>query len=272
MHKPLVNKPLHNIWLIARREYLERVRTKGFMIATVLIPTLMGVLVFGSLLLMTTSKTQSHIAVVTSDQGFGADLRHQLETGRDADMKVDVYPPSQQIHDELVNDLHNHDSTLKGYLWVTPSSVPGATPDFAYTARSVGDIATKTALEDGVNTVLLRERLVANHVLPKDVDAIVTPVKLDTSATGDTASAFNAAYLLFFLMYMVIMLYGMNTARSIIDEKTSRIFEVLLATIKPDETARRKNPWRRCCWTHTDWRLDAGSVRLPQLRHRPSLA
>ena len=36
-------------------------------------------------------------------------------------------------------------------------------------------------------------------------------------------------------MYMVIMLYGMNIARSIIEEKTSRVFEVLLATIKPDE-------------------------------------
>jgi ABC-2 type transport system permease protein len=47
--------------------------------------------------------------------------------------------------------------------------------------------------------------------------------------------SFFAAYTLFFLMYMVIMLYGMNTARSIIEEKTSRIFEVLLATIKPEE-------------------------------------
>lgn len=39
---------MHNTWLIAKREYLERVRTKGFIIATVLIPLLMGALVFGS--------------------------------------------------------------------------------------------------------------------------------------------------------------------------------------------------------------------------------
>jgi ABC-2 type transport system permease protein len=43
------------------------------------------------------------------------------------------------------------------------------------------------------------------------------------------------AYVLFFLMYMVVLLYGMNVARSIIEEKTSRVFEVLLATITPDE-------------------------------------
>ncbi|MES2393424.1 MAG: ABC transporter permease [Acidobacteriota bacterium] len=231
MHNPF----LHNVWLIARREYLERVRTKGFMFATVLIPTLMGTLVFGSLLLMTTSKTQSHIAVVTSDQNFGTDLRHQLEAGRDADMKVDVYAPSDAIRDQLVREIHNRNSTLAGYLWVTPATSPGKNPDLAFTARSVGDIATKTTLEVAINSVLMRERLAANHVPAADIDTLMEPVKLDTSATGDTTTAFNAAYMLFFLMYMVIMLYGMNTARSIIDEKTSRIFEVLLATIKPDE-------------------------------------
>src|SRR6202044_3353821 len=48
-------------------------------------------------------------------------------------------------------------------------------------------------------------------------------------------SSFIVAYILFFLMYMVVLMYGMNVARSIIEEKTSRVFEVLLATIKPQE-------------------------------------
>ena len=63
----------------------------------------------------------------------------------------------------------------------------------------------------------------------------MAPVEIDTSQTGDTTAAFFAAYILFILMYMVIMLYGMNTARSIIEEKSSRVFEVLLSTIRPDE-------------------------------------
>jgi ABC-2 type transport system permease protein len=52
---------------------------------------------------------------------------------------------------------------------------------------------------------------------------------------GNSKSSFYVAYVLFFLMYMVVLLYGMNVARSIIEEKTSRVFEVLLATITPDE-------------------------------------
>jgi ABC-2 type transport system permease protein len=68
-----------------------------------------------------------------------------------------------------------------------------------------------------------------------EIDALMAPIAIDTSKTGDSRAAFGAAYLLFFLMYMVIMLYGMNTARSIIEEKTSRVFEVMLSTIKPDQ-------------------------------------
>jgi ABC-2 type transport system permease protein len=232
---PMQQSFTHNVWLIARREYMERVRTKGFLLATILIPLLLGTLLFGSFFLMARSKTSSHIAVVTSDSIFGADLRHQLETGKDASMKVDLYAPSQQTLDVLVHELHNRDSTLAGYLWVTPPPTPLQRPGFTYTARSAGDIATETTLEDGVNTVLMRERLTANGMAPAAIDALTAPVRLDTSSSGDTKAAFYAAYMLFFLMYMVIMLYGMNTARSIIDEKTSRVFEVLLATIKPDE-------------------------------------
>jgi ABC-2 type transport system permease protein len=73
---------MHNVWLIAKREYTERVKTKGFIIATILIPLLMGALVFGSAYLGSKSKTASHIAVVTSDSAFGADLKKQLETGK----------------------------------------------------------------------------------------------------------------------------------------------------------------------------------------------
>src|SRR6202012_1632924 len=90
-------------------------------------------------------------------------------------------------------------------------------------------------IESALGAVLIREHLEAKGMAGSDIDALVAPVKVDTSASGNTTAAFFAAYTLFFLMYMVIMLYGMNTARSIIEEKSSRVFEVLLATIKPDE-------------------------------------
>ena len=226
---------MHNVWLIAKREYLERVRTKGFIIATVLIPLLMGALVFGSAYMGSKSKTSSHIAVVTSDSVLGTDLKHQLESGKENDMQVDLSTPSSDTRAALDVQLHDKSSSLAGYLWVTPPATAGDRPTFTYTARSAGDIATQGAIESALGSVLMREHLEAKGMAGSDVDALVAPVKVDTSASGNTTAAFFAAYTLFFLMYMVIMLYGMNTARSIIEEKTSRVFEVLLATIKPDE-------------------------------------
>jgi ABC-2 type transport system permease protein len=226
---------MHNIWLITKREYLERIRTKGFLLATVLIPLLMGGLVFGAGYFATNTKSSSHVAVVTSDPRFGQDLKQQLESGKESRMIVDVDQPTAETRSRLDAQLHDRGSNLAGYLWITPPSSMGQRPVFSYTARSVGDIATKGAIESAVSSVLLREQLAAHGIGGQDVNALTAPVTLDTSATGNTAAAFGAAYAFFLLMYMVIMLYGMNTARSIIEEKTSRVFEVLLATIKPEE-------------------------------------
>jgi ABC-2 type transport system permease protein len=226
---------MHNVWLIAKREYTERIRTKGFLIATILIPLLMGALVFGSRFFASRAKTESHIAIVTTDATFAADLKQKLESGKDSHMKVDVDQPSSATRTRLDNELLDKDGTLAGYLWVTPASSAAELPHFAYKARSAGDIATQGTLEDSIQTVITREHLLADGIPGKEIDTLASPVHLDTSASGDTGAAFFSAYLLFFLMYMVIMLYGMNTARSIIEEKTSRIFEVLLATIKPEE-------------------------------------
>src|SRR5690348_18476905 len=70
---------MRNIWLIARREYLERVRTRSFMIMTVLTPLLMAGLTIGpGLLAARVSHTSRHIVVVASDQQTGDTIREQL--------------------------------------------------------------------------------------------------------------------------------------------------------------------------------------------------
>jgi ABC-2 type transport system permease protein len=226
---------MHNVWLIAKREYMERVRTKGFLLATILIPCFMAALVGGSAFFMSRTKTTSHIAVVTSNSTLGRDIKHQLETGKNSEMTVDLLAPSATTRAGLDTELHTHSSQLAGYLWITPAAQPGERPRFEYHARSAGDISTEDAIESGVDAVMTREGLVSHGLSIAQINEVMAPVAIDTSSSGNSALAFGIAYLFFFLMYMVIMLYGMNTARSIIEEKTSRVFEVLLATIKPDE-------------------------------------
>ena len=190
---------MHNIWLIAKREYMERVRTKGFILATVLIPCFMAALVGGSAFFMARTKTTSHIAVVTSDRTLGQDIKQQLETGKNSEMTVDLMEPSAATRAGLDAQLHTHAAQLAGYLWITPAQ-PGERPLFAYHARSAGDISTEDAIDHGVNAVLTREGLLSHGLTSSQIDEITAPVDIDTSSSGNSAIAFGIAYLFFFLM------------------------------------------------------------------------
>ena len=228
---------MHNVWLIAKREYLERVRTKSFLIMTILIPLLMGGGIFGSAYLGGRAQSNSHIAIVSKDLQVATDLQTELEHGKHSKMLVDVIsPPGADTRRVLDGELA--DKQLDGYLWITPGTSTNARPSFAWTPKSKADIITKGTISTALRTVLTRESLTHQGMGASDVDALMQPVDLDNSQAGkndDSESAFYSAYALFFLMYFVIMLYGMNVARSIIEEKTSRVFEVLLATIRPEE-------------------------------------
>ena len=228
---------MHNVWLIAKREYLERVRTKAFLISTILIPLLMGGGIVGSIVSGSRAKSTSHITIVSQDQQLATDLQAELESGKDSRMTVDVISPGNDQTRKTL-DAMLADKQIDGYLWITPATNSGERPSFSFTPRSAADIGTKGVVSSALRTVLMRERLAHQGMVASDVESLMQPVKVDTTQAGknaDTTSSFVAIYVLFFLMYMVILLYGMNVARSIIEEKTSRVFEVLLATIKPEE-------------------------------------
>jgi ABC-2 type transport system permease protein len=232
---------MHNVWLIAKREYLERIRTKAFLIATILIPTLMGGGIFGMAYIAGKSKSSSHIAIVSTQQPLAADLQNALEHGKDSQMTVDLIQPTPETRSQLDAKLHekSRENGIDGYLWITPASDPAARPTFDYTARSSADIVTHEVITASLRDVLLKEQLARRGIEPTAVDSLMQPVTVNVidagGQHGSSRNSFYVAYVLFFLMYMVVLLYGMNVARSIIEEKTSRIFEVMLATIRPEE-------------------------------------
>lgn len=223
---------IKNTWLIARREYLERVRAKSFAVMTVLIPILMGGLVFGAAYINHDLGSAKHLAVITSDPAFASDLRSELTRKNEDPPQVDAYPSSQPgVRDTLNAELKDRHSGLDGYLVATPST-GGTRGSYEWVPRSRADVVTKDRIADAIRGALTRERLVHSGMGTSDVGSLLAPVDLKTT---NSKGAFGSAYAMFFIMYFVILFYGMNVARSIIEEKTSRVFEVLLATIKPGE-------------------------------------
>jgi ABC-2 type transport system permease protein len=227
---------MRNVWLIAKREYLERIRTRSFIVMTVLIPVLFGGLVFASAIINGTRGNGSHIAVVAPDVQFGLDLQAELQSRKSRKFTVDVLSPGGADTRALLND-ELKEKDLDGYLWVTSASGKKRS-SFEWVPKSKADITTKGAIADAVQTVLTRESLSHSGMGAADVDALLQPIDLDSSQAGKNDGALTAvgvAYAGFFLMYLVIVQYCMNVGRSILEDKSSRVFEVLLVSTRPSE-------------------------------------
>jgi ABC-2 type transport system permease protein len=228
---------MHNIWLIARREYLERVRAKSFLVMTILIPLLSGGILVGAGF-ANRSLGSNHIAVVTDDKQFAGDLKAEL-SGGDRKTTVDVYSPSQSgIRETLDAEMKQKSGDLGGYLWVTPPSSTAPRGSFEWDPKAKSDIITQSRVADAIRGALTREKLTNSGMGATEVDNLLKPVPLESAPNAEKKSsgaAVASAYGLFFLMYFIILFYGMNVARSVIEEKTSRVFEVLLSTVKPSE-------------------------------------
>ena len=243
---------MHNVWLIARREFVERIRTRGFLITTVMIPLIMGGFIFVSAFINSNSESVAHIAIVSSDTQLALDLQTELQQPQESRPRsarqpritvdaIDLRPQSAQAtRVRLDRDLDSGD--IDGYLWITPPATPakaGPTrPTFTFTPRSSEQDYLRSSLAAALGTVLMREQLAHRGIIASDADSLLQPVDVLAARAPhrqDRESAVVSVAILFFLMYFVIMLYGMNVARSIIEEKTSRIFEVMLATIRPEE-------------------------------------
>src|ERR1700679_653105 len=197
--RKLEGSSMHNIWLIAKREYTERIKTKGFLIATILIPLLMGGGLFGVATLAAKSKTTAHIAVVASELQPAGDLKKELESGKDSQMTVDLLPAST-AHAVLDQEMAN--KQLDGYLVIVPARGAGQRPTFDFTPRSTADIATSSAIEEALHHVLTREYLAEKGVSESETAALMTPVTLNilgkNGEHGNSRTSFLVAYVLFF--------------------------------------------------------------------------
>ncbi|MBW8747157.1 MAG: ABC transporter permease [Acidobacteria bacterium] len=244
-----------NIFLIAKREYLERVRTKSFLVTTLLIPLLMGGGILFSIVKSRHSKAASHIAVVAADTDLALALQDELEHGKDSAMQVDVIsPPTGNTRQAVVDETA--EKQIDGFVWI---DVNQSKPKATYTSISTADISTMQTIESALRRAIVREGMQRKGVDAGEIKLMMAPVDLETEtirngeiSKSDTMTAFFGAYVLFFLMYMAVMLHGMNVARSIIEEKTSRVFEVMLATVQPQEMMAGKL-------------LGVGSVGLTQI-------
>ena len=122
---------MRDIQLIAKREYLERIRGKAFKITTILIPVIFGVVIAISVLAGKYSGSGKHFVVAANNATLAQDMRAQLLADKDADLQVDVLAPATDSdRQKLVDRSRRSSSTaISGSCRTRTATPPPFTPD-----------------------------------------------------------------------------------------------------------------------------------------------
>ncbi|MBI2678239.1 MAG: ABC transporter permease [Candidatus Koribacter versatilis] len=236
---------MHNVFIIIRREYIERVRTKAFWIMTMLVPALMaGITILPAKLMMTQAGEKKKLAVVSSDRGYGETLEKSLadlskDVGRNQYTVEIVTPGTPEQEKQLYDRVARGE--LDGYLWATDDAL--ASKKLVYKARTTTDMLEGGPLMRAAQAARLEQQLAAagmnaekvHELLNEKLEVETERVAAGKSTKASGRAAFFATFALVMTLYMSIILHGVAVMRSVLEEKTSRIVEVLLASVTPKE-------------------------------------
>jgi ABC-2 type transport system permease protein len=240
---------MHNIMMIVRREYLERVTKKSFWLGTAVFPLLMVGFSFLPLLLVGLGgNDQKPIALVDGTGKLAAPLTRELSDERLKNGQPRYLVENVPIAGSLEStrrplEQRVRDKQIYGILSV--SADIDAKDAFQFYGRTVGDIKSIAEFQSALRRAVIGLRFEkANISVDKDVVAKLTaPVDMQTNELskegGSTKKGFAEAYFGTFMfvlvLFMTLLLYGIATMRGILEEKSSRVMEVLLGSVSPDE-------------------------------------
>jgi ABC-2 type transport system permease protein len=231
---------MSNVWIVLKREFMERVKTKSFLLATFLFPLfIIGLNVLPHL--MGGEETVRHVVVVDEApagmaQMVVASLTPERE-GRSYKLEV-VRQPLAQVQASLRARITSKE--IDGYLHLPADVVTSS--QVAYRARNVSNLGVMTDMRRATTQAVQEVRLRTAGLQATDVRALLRPVEITTArvtATGEEGGSaivtFFAAYAMAMLMWLMVFLYGVNVMRSVLEEKTNRIVEVLVSSMKASD-------------------------------------
>jgi len=242
---------MDKLFAIIRREYVEKVRSKWFLVMTFLGPVFFAAVVIipGVLAARTKASSQvANIAVLDASQSpLGERVMTRLKSmPRTDSMSVAASPrlvvvdPAGLAAAETTATKAVLNKSRAGYLVLTDSTLRGETGRYA--GRNASSIADVQLLSDAVRQSVLSLRLEKAGLNPDTIRALTTVrVRLNSEVVdergrgGSGIGAFIVGYIVAFLLYMMIVLYGQSILRGVMEEKTTRVAEVVVASV-PSET------------------------------------
>jgi len=225
---------MNKISIIIKREYMTRVRKKSFIIMTLLAPVLMAaIIIVPTLVMMNQDQDFKKIAVIEDDSDL---FKNVIKSTKNLEF---VYLENTNL-EELKNSYER--DGYYGILYISPELVN--TPNaIQLLSKKQPPIGLLDHIEGSLEKEIEKQKLMTYNIenldeIMKNVD---TKVSIQTKKIGDTGEvsetstgiAMALAYLSGFLMYMLVFMFGAQVMRGVIEEKTSRVVEVIVSSVKP---------------------------------------
>ena len=218
------------IGIIAAREFNERVKKKSFIITTILMPLFFVALMFVPALMMNIKSDEAKEVIVVDQSGLIGD-----RLVSDGQL---TFSPSDKSFEELRDEAHE----VFGILVVGSdiATNPSNLQLFAYESSTIN---IEQAITEQVRTIVESEKLKEYNI--EDIDAILeaikTPVSIQVKQLDESGDAKESssilnialAYIFGFLIYMFVFLYGNMVMQGVIEEKSTKVMEVMVSSVKP---------------------------------------
>jgi ABC-2 type transport system permease protein len=234
------------LWTVIKREFLERVRNKWFIIVTVFGPVFFGVIMvlpaYLSMRGMRNVKVSDIRIIDATGTGLGDRVATRLSGGPMGDAKstqVVVVAPDKVAAAESLATKDVMAKVRRGYLVLDSLTIQQQKASYA--GRNASSIGEMESIQNALRSALLGQRLEGEGLDPKRVE-VLTRIRVQMKAeritdTGRGGSGIGSAifgFVIAFLLYMMIVLYGQAILRGVLEEKTTRVAEVIVSSVSPD--------------------------------------
>lgn len=224
---------MREAFVIAKREFLERVRTKWFVAMTILGPILMVALILIPALLAGRGAEGARVDIIDQTGKLGPALVQAFTAG-DEHWKATVVDPAATDEQELARV---RTKAINGFIRVPADGLTKG--EIVYRGDNATNQTVGYTLKATITAVVYSERGAERGLTREQLAQMLTPPTVHAyHTTGATAGesgggTFLIGYIIAFILYMVITLYGINVMRSVVTEKTSRVVELMVAATKP---------------------------------------
>ena len=227
---------MHKLWIIVQREYLTRVKKRSFILATVLTPLAFG-LFFIVVGFIFSYKGGNQKKIVVLDEG-GISKNSGFKSEEDGSL---YFIKSTKPLDDL--KLEVKDGKYDGILLIPPlNNIKDKRHTIYYYSDKQLGLDDEMAISARVREKVRTYKIEALNLDKKELDALQTKISIDPEPLtdkGEDRSRFTAAIgaavggLMGMIMYMTVFIYGMMIMRGVMEEKTSRIVEVMISSVRP---------------------------------------